>query len=243
MRWFDNASIPVRDDYAQAQHDTYQDLAQPGVWWTGAERVEIARVARNALHDADPLAPWVAPSTVEGRLADVGIPEAAADAAYRLARSPGTVTNDWYMGIVDRGVSELAYVELVTVVVRVAAVEAFARAAGIEAPPLPEPQAGEPTRAAHPGAKVDRHWVPTIDPADAAADLPWLYDGADQPANVQRALSGAPEQMLAIRSLQFAGYLSFSEVTDFSTADKDHISRPQVELVAATTSQVNECFY
>ena len=40
--------IDVRDDIVASQMRAWQSLAAPGTWWTGAERVAIAREVRAA---------------------------------------------------------------------------------------------------------------------------------------------------------------------------------------------------
>lgn len=240
-RW-GRAQVPVSAELTAAQQQAWHDLSGPGTWWTGVERVAIAEVARAALADPDPLPPWVAPSSVEGRVdADGPIPMAAVDAAHRIAAAPGTLTRDWYQAIVDRGLSPGHYVELVTVVVRVAAVDTFARMAGFSPPPFEPPRPGVPDAALPEAARVDRHWVPTIRPDEAPPELDWLYGDEGAP-NVLRALSAVPDQMRELRPLQAAGYVPGEHLMDV-TWDRGGLDRRQIELVAAKTSAVSECFY
>ena len=42
------ASTPVRADLVEAHQKLWQKLAEPGTWWTGAERVAIAAEVRKA---------------------------------------------------------------------------------------------------------------------------------------------------------------------------------------------------
>lgn len=240
--WWDDAPVRVSEELEQAQRQAWTDLAGPGTWWSGAERLAIAEVARAALADPDPLPPWVEPSSVDGRLgADGPIPPVAVDATYRIARAPGTLTEDWYRGLLERGLGEGRYVELVTVVVRVAAVDTFARVAGLAPPPFEPVRPGEPDRHLPDTARVDRHWVPTIRPDEAVGELDWLYDGGGAP-NVLRALSVVPDQLRQLRPLQAAGYVPGPHLMDV-TWDRGGLDRRQIELVAAATSAVNECFY
>ena len=45
---YDRAGFAVRDDFARAHTRFWARLARPGAWWTGAERVDIAREVRAA---------------------------------------------------------------------------------------------------------------------------------------------------------------------------------------------------
>ncbi len=70
------------------------------------------------------------------------------------------------------------------------------------------------------------HWVPTVD-----LDMP----------QVIRALSGVPEENAAMFLLSDAQYIPIEAMADV-TADRNSPTRMQVELVAARTSKLNECF-
>ena len=147
----------IRDDLAEAHRLAWEHLARPGHWWTGAQRVELARTVLTAIADDDPLPPWVGPSGA-GRLAAArAAPDLAHDIAYRLARHAGTVTADVARGAMDQ-LGELPYVELCAIVSSVAAVAHFCRNVGTSVPPLPEPAVGEPTRD-HPPLAVTFRWT------------------------------------------------------------------------------------
>ena len=46
------SELPIRDDIPRAHRLAWQQIARPGTWWTGAERVAIVAEARNAEHCA-----------------------------------------------------------------------------------------------------------------------------------------------------------------------------------------------
>ena len=60
-------SVVVRHDLAEAHRLAWRHIAEPGSWWRGAERVELAATALHAIADRDPLPPWVAVAA-SGRL-------------------------------------------------------------------------------------------------------------------------------------------------------------------------------
>ena len=171
MVWDSALDVNVRDDLVEAQDLAWNSIGERGTWWTGAERVELAKLTLDAVTDPDPLAPWAARSSVADRPAFRGLPDAAVDAAYRLARSPGTLTEDWYHSVIDRGLTPCAYVELVTIVVRVASIQRFAAMLGTALPPLPEPETGQPSQLEPSGLGDHHHWVPVVRPDDAGGEL------------------------------------------------------------------------
>jgi alkylhydroperoxidase family enzyme len=241
MIWYSDVDLQVRDDLVEAQREAWDTIGACGTWWTGAERVALAEVVIAAVADPDPLAPWVAPSSVTDRGGPDVLPDAAIDAAYRLARSPGTLTSDWYESIIGGGLTAGQYVELVTIVVRVASIQRFAAILGAGLPPLPEAEAGEPSRSDPTGLGNHHHWVPVVRPQDADEELDWLYGGGFAP-NVRRALTAVPTSYRQINPLQQAGYLPMGKMMALDW-HRPGLDRRQMELVAAKTSQVNECFY
>jgi hypothetical protein len=97
----------IRTDLVLAHEQAWVALSQPGTWWSGAQRIELARTALLAINELEPTPPWVAISTVAGKLPqDLSAPKTAHDCAYRIARHAATLTLDWYQKAV-REISEL----------------------------------------------------------------------------------------------------------------------------------------
>ena len=241
------ADLPIRPEYLSALEDTLEDLSRAGAWLDSEARVAIAEVTRSALADPEPLAPWEAPSRVPGKLEKLtrrSLLPLAADTAYRIARYPSTLTGHWYTQATsqDDRFTDAHYIELVTVVVRVAAADQFCHASGIEPFAFPEPGDGEPTRHRPALARIDRHWVPTLSPKDASEEYPWLYPGKGAP-NVLRALSLVPEAYAELRDFQSSGYVAREFLLNPGANEDRPLNRAQIELVATSTSAQNECFY
>lgn len=178
--------------------------------------------------------PWVPASSVVGLIDDDQLlPAAAIDVIWRLTNHPGTLTADWYKSTVVEtsdvasGIAPSHYTELVGVVAQANCVDRFADGLSISRVSLPEPVKGQPTELVPAGARLRDHWVPTVD-----IDAP----------QVIRALSGVPEENTAMFILSDAHYIPIDEMGDFIT-DRNSLTRMQVELVAARTSKLNECFY
>lgn len=116
----------VRDLFAR----TWRQIAAPGTWWNGPERIAIAQMARKQRRGEatrDPL-----------------LSEAGNDAVALLATRPAATTQGW----VDTTVAALSlgrYVELVGIVSNVVAVDTVTRLVGCELEPFPEPLPGAPS--------------------------------------------------------------------------------------------------
>ena len=223
-------AIQIRDDLIAAQQKAWLHVTSPGASWTGIERAAIAGAAIAALDDDDPLVPWVSPSDAGRTLSDNGVlPDVVVDAVYRIARHASTLTEDWYRSQIDAGIDPIAYVEMVGVVVAVAAVDGFYRAAGLERPPLPPPIEGASNGRHPPVESASLNWVPVAAPADRVAA-------------VVQGLSAAPPEWDNVAQLSAAQYIPVHEMGELAWT-RGTLSRSETELVAARLSAALECFY
>ncbi len=227
-----DTELPIRGDLAAAHGEVAARWARPGTWWTAAQRAEIVQQVRAARdHHSDngeALPPWVQPSSIDGLVDPDGpLPTAAVDAIWRITNHPGTLTQDWYQSIIDRSVDSVAYVELVGVVAQANCVDRFADALELPRIDLDEPTDGPPTTEGAPAA-VKYHWVPTAD-----LKMP----------NVIKALSAVPAENESLFILSDAQYVPMERVRGELINDQNSLNRPQIELLAARTSKLNECFY
>lgn len=152
------------------------------------------------------------------------LPPAAAEAAGLLSATPSRTSEEWVTGICEQ-IGETRYVELVGIVARVSAVDTLHRLLGWELRPLPQPRPGEPSGEPVPeGARRNRTWV--------SMEMP-------SPPFV---LGAVPSAMKAMVELSDLLYMPMAEMADPDWRRGD-LHRTQVELVATSTSHVNECFY
>lgn len=218
----------ARRDLVDAHRTIARRWATPGSFWTAEQRLAIVTEVRRA-RAAEPLPPWVAPSTVAGVIPPGHrLPDVAVDVIWRLTNHPGTLTADWYHGVVEAGLEPGAYVELVAVVAQANCVDRFADALDRPRVELPEPEAGAPRVRLGDDVAVRRHWVPTA---------------RMRGPNVLRALSMLPFENESRGILSAAHYLPPDALLGDLRAARGALSRPQIELVAARTSTLNECFY
>lgn len=157
------ASTPVRADLVEAHEKLWQNLAEPGTWWTGAERVAIAAEVRKAWTCTlctDRKAALSA-SAVDGQHDTHGVlPSPVVEMIHRVTTDPGRLSKDWYEGLSADGVAHTHYVEALGVVVRTVSVDSFCRGLGIPSHALPTSVPGDPSRRRPPQAQMDASWVP-----------------------------------------------------------------------------------
>ena len=220
--------LPIREKTIASQRMSWEMIARPGRWWTGAERVEIARIGRAARE-----------------LEAVGselLPEAAVYAIQKLVVDNANLNREFYAEVVAaEGMPEDRYVELVAVVVHSLSLDEFHRALGIEPEPLPEPIAGEPSRQRPALAEQRDSWPPLVPRQGLNRGDDVFYGPLEWGANVISALSLVPENVRWLHDLSEGHYLSFAEMRQPDPLRA--ISRPQIELIASRVSALNECFY
>ena len=201
--------LPLAHDYIEGLNAEWNTLASPGTWWSGSDRVALAAVAR-AARDGD--AP---PST--------DLPAPAVEAAARIAAHPH-VDAAWVASLADQGLAPEAYVEIIGVVGRLAAVDSFMFGIGAGPQPLPAPIDGTPTRTPAADAGMHGALAPTVGPPGAPGSL-----------------SAVPAEVDAMVALHSVLYLSLEEMGD--PGIEKTLTRAQMELIAARTSLLNDCFY
>ncbi len=243
---FSDSPFPIRDDLKQAYQAYWHDLASPGTWWSGAERVAIANETRAAVRCSycaerkKALSPYNFP----GQHDDSGpssLSPAAIDAVHRIITDQSRITKSYLDSNAEDGLTSLAFVELLGVAVTVFSRDESMRALGFDLEPLPAAIEGEPSRYTPEGLNTDTGIVPMIGntPGERERDL-WP---AERSANVLRALSAVPNAVREWMSVATAQYLSMYQMMTMMGDTHRSLNRMQMELVAGRVSSHNECFY
>ncbi len=144
--------------------------------------------------------------------------------AVLLTNEAHTIRQDTVATILSAGMTAETYVEILSLTSRLVAVDTAHFALGLEPAPVPEATDDPPTGRIAPGAAIDGGWIPTI--------------GTAYPPT---ALSLLPDEEKAWDELHGALYLTMPQMGDSDISRGLH--RTQMELVAARTSLLNECFF
>jgi len=236
---YDSGPDPIRDDLAQAYRAAWKHISAPGTWLTGEQRVAVAAETHSARDCAlcRERKQALSASAVQGEhdCADT-LPTALVDAVHRVTTDAARLTETWYRGLLEQGISADEYVETLGVAVVVISIDRFHHALGIPLEPLPQPLAGEPTRERPDGVVEGEAWVPMREARKVAADV-----GMPTAPFVIRALSLVPAEVASWQRVSAAQYLGTDQMMRFGKVRA--IDRSQIELVAGRVSAVNECFY
>jgi len=206
-----SSAYPIPPHMVEGVQRTVADIAAPGARWSGAERIDIARIGRAA-------------KAGEQR-PDHSVADEVARMAETIASHAHQITQAVVDGFVEAvGKGPEAFVEIVGVVARVAAIDTFMTGIGSALLPFPEPSAEPATGIINARARKRAAFVPM-----------------DGPAGATTALSSIAGEDRAQEELHGSLYLRYSEMGD----DRIHKGLPrwQLEVIAARTSLINECFY
>jgi hypothetical protein len=121
--------------------------------------------------------------------------------------------------------SDAGVVESIGIVCRLAGVDGFHRAMGLPLEDLPQPVPGDPTGNVTGGLKRRRTHVPV------------------GPGPIPNTLDLVPAEGAALEALHGPQYMSYDDMAFSRFARDPGLNRAQMELVSATTSIHNECFY
>lgn len=243
----DLAPFPIRADLDRAHARAWEHLAGPGTWWDGAHRLAMVEACREALdcalcrERAAALSPFAVDGTHDSTSA---LPDNVVEVVHRIRTDSGRLTESWFRRMLDSGLSETEYVEIVGVISIATALDTLALGLGIPRLPLPEPLAGKPSRHRPSNARKTLAWVATLEPEDVedADPNPYGDKTPDLVANIHRGMSVVPAEVAAFFELDDAIYLPQFALKDFATEYRA-IDHAQMELVAARVSLINRCRY
>lgn len=217
----------VADHQLAAFDAAWRWLGEPSGHWTGEEKVAIATSVRMAtprpVYDRRPV-------TIDHLTTDVEpgavLSSLVTDTVERIAVEAGGIRREWAAAVIDV-LGDAAYAELVAIVATLVPIDRACLLLGRPLEPLPTPVAAAPT-----GERAEAK-------VDIGSYLP-AAEGFWGP-NVAKSLSVAPTANMMRLGVVRALY-SGDRFGDLRW-DDGALNRPQIELVAARTSALNECFY
>jgi hypothetical protein len=241
---YSNSPYPVREDFAASHNRYWKRLAAPGCWLTGKQRVDVAKEVRQAQQCSicrrrkEALSPY----QVDGAHDVVTtLPEVMVEVIHRVITDPGRLTKTWFDGIIQQGLSEEQYIEIIGTLVFVFSIDEFCRGLDIPLNELPEPVDGEPSGYRPANLSDQGAWVSLIPNIIDTGPESDLWQG--RTGYVIRALSLVPDEVRTLRDLLNSHYLDTDTIWDVSSPRRGTLTRTQMEAVAARVSALNGCFY
>lgn len=243
---YGKAQYPVRTNFAEAHNRYWQRLAAAGAWFSGAERVAIAKEVRQtrSCKLCSQRKAALSPYQVDGAH-DVAsqLSDTIVEVIHRVTTDSARLSKTWFDGIMQQGLSAERYVEIIGTLVDVFSIDEFCRALDIPFNDLPEPQAGEPSkyRPANIREDGDGAWVPMLPNVVDSGPESDLWE--DRTGYVIRALSLVPNEVRYMLDLLGVHYIENKQIWNVKSSPRGTLSRMQIEIVAARVSALNGCFY
>jgi hypothetical protein len=243
--FYTSPPIAIREDLAGAHARAWARIGRPGTWWDGATRVAIAAETRHTPSCAlcRRRKEALSPVAIEGEHDSLGaLPEIVVEVVHRVRTDPGGLSERWFRGVIAAALTEEQYVETVSIIAHVVAIDTMARGLGLDERAPPQPQSGMPSRYRPTGAKPGGAWVPWLEPEDLSEAEASLYPAGRPAPNIMKAMSLVPEEVRSFFDLVSHQYMPPLAMRDFSREYRA-ISHAQVELLAARVSALNQCLY
>ncbi|MDA1325162.1 MAG: alkylhydroperoxidase-related (seleno)protein, partial [Proteobacteria bacterium] len=237
---YENSPYAIRDDLVEAHRRVWDRFANAGTWLDGATRVQVAAEARQArgctlcARQKDAMSPFA----IDGRHDTLGeLSEKRIDLIHRVVADPGRLTRSWSerlrAGGMPGGKDDTAYVEIVSIIAHVTAIDTFARALGLAQQPLPAPRAGAPSRYRPAEARQGEAWLPNIAWDDVGPNEADFCKGRE--SSIRRALTLVPDEARSFFDLVSHQYLPGEAMQEFTKKIRA-ITRAQIELLAGRVS-------
>lgn len=238
-----SSSFAIRKDLAAAHGRVWNRIANAGTWLDGATRVRVAAEARHARNctlcarQKDALSPFA----INGEHDTLGNQSGHhIELIHRVVADPGRLTKSWSEKLRAGGMEDTDYVEIVSIIAHVTAIDTFGRALGIAEQPLPDPVAGAPSRYRPAEARQGEAWLPNIAWDDAGPNEADFCKGRE--ASIRRALTLVPDEARSFFDLVSNQYLPGAAMQEYSKKIRA-ITRAQIELLAGRVSALNRCTY
>ena len=233
---YEHTDYPLRKHLVEAHERVWENIAEPGPFWTGAERTSMVAESRTAAscHLCEARRQELSPYAIDGAhnsepdLADVII-----DMIHQIRSDPGRITRSMFDRVMNAGISPEHYVEVVSVVNSSVIIDTLHAALGLPLAALPSPSPGEPTGQPPANVTDEGAWVPIA----VGNERPGLINGLsnNREPNIARSMGLVP-----------------SAVQLFFTAFRPHyalqnipldLQQSQAEFIASRVSALNQCFY
>ena len=241
MSLYADTGLPVPEEVEALHADELLSFARPGTWGTAAQRTAIAAEIRKTRVDAG-----VQESVGDEALCDIDdVPEAARRVARAAALGGIEIDRKFCEQAQADGLSDGAYVEVIGLAARLAHLDVFARGIGVPSRQLDEPVEDSMPSMQRPSiARNEGFFTDSVPSAPDGGELAKeIYGNAVPAANILRSLSLVPDEARRLNRVVNVEYFTDETMMNFAYSSLANIDRPQLELVAAKVSALNQCFY
>jgi len=217
----------IPEDLLDSFNACWSRLAEPGEWWTGKERVAILEEVRKDRNEGHPKV--ISSLSHLSNTPSPVISPLTSEIVRMVTSNAAEIDEKWAKEAISL-IGEGKYSELVSLVVNIVPIDIFCLLLGRPVVSLPVPKGGKPGGTVPDGL------------SDGGAFVPWLTENFVGP-NVARALSFVPKDNEIRMKLVESMYAGSGKFISMVWDENEPLNRAQVEIIAARTSSINECFY
>ena len=233
---YEQTDYPLRKHLVEAHERVWENIAEPGPFWTGAERTSMVAESRTAAscHLCEARRQELSPYAIDGaHNSETDLDDVIIDMIHRIRSDPGRITRNMFDQVMNAGISPERYIEVVSVVNSSVIIDTLHAALGLPLAALPSPKPGMPTGQPPANVTDEGAWVPIA----VGNERPGLINGLsnNREPNIARSMGLVP-----------------SAVQLFFTAFRPHyalqnipldLQQSQAEFIASRVSALNQCFY
>ena len=241
---FTDCDLDIREDLVDAHKMAWERISAAGTWLTGQRRMAVATEIRKTLRGTSCVKSKEAMSpgsvkisnTTSGLLSDEEV-----ELIHRVVCDPGRLSEVWAQTLLDKGLSEGEYIEIVGVIAMVMILDTCTMGLSIADVDLPKPQEGNPSQYSPPGARKKAAWLPIVEPEDTVGEDGPMYP-SPKVGYIYRALSAVPQTLRDYWAMASVHYMPGQFVYQFDRSIRA-IGKAQIELIAARVSALHQCAY
>ncbi len=233
---YSNTDLPIREGINQSHKAAIESFHTTGTWFDGISREKILREFRfadaNSCETCRKHKLALSPYTDQGPHQFVtDLPKEMVEVIHRLTTDSGRLTEKWFRGVLDSGLSQEQYIEILGCVATAITLDTFALAIDVGLKlPVEKIDMSEPSMIRNPAVVREDAWVPVSE-----RSLELGPSGLPTVPNIARAMGLVPSAVGQFFSVMRSHY-GLTEL-------ESELSRSQTELIAARTSAHNDCFY
>ena len=128
-----DAVYPVRADFEHSHTRFWQRLSSAGAWFDSSQRIAIARTVREASECSlcQQRKESLSPRAVAGEHShSFGLDPVIVEVVHSIVTDASRLTRSWYDEVLQSGLQDAQYIEIVGTVVSMVSIDSFAMALG-----------------------------------------------------------------------------------------------------------------
>ena len=233
---YELTDYPLREGLIEAHEKVWENIAGPGPFWTGAERIAMVAESRTATScllcakRRQALSPYAVDGVHDS---ETDLDAVIIDMIHRIRSDPGRLTRNMFDQVMGAGITPEQYIEIVGVVNSSVIIDTLHAALGLPLAELPTPQPGAPT--GQPPANVTEAgaWVPIAVGNERPGMINGLSDNREP--NIARSMGLVPNAV----QLFFTAFRPHYALQNIPL----ELKQSQAEFIASRVSALNQCFY